>query len=103
MLNKRHITSHQQIQPSQSTVKMNECSYDENKTRRQDIEIYYSFVGKVDLPEQPPDLSDTRAKCRIGTAKFFYTSITSLSHISKGVGHDGGCAGTFGGLTFFDI
>ena len=30
---------------------MYECSYDENKTRRQDIEIYYSFVGKVDLPE----------------------------------------------------
>ena len=30
---------------------MNECSDDENKTRRQDIEIYYSFVGKVDLPE----------------------------------------------------
>ena len=28
-----------------------ECSYDENGTRRQDIEIYYSFVGKVDLPE----------------------------------------------------
>ena len=23
----------------------------ENGTRRQDIEIYYSFVGKVDLPE----------------------------------------------------
>ena len=30
---------------------LNEYSYDENKTRRQDIEIYYSFVGKVDLPE----------------------------------------------------
>ena len=30
---------------------VHECSYDENKTRRQDIEIYYSFVGKVDLPE----------------------------------------------------
>ena len=30
---------------------LNECSYDENKTRRQDIEIYYSFVGKVDLAE----------------------------------------------------
>ena len=30
---------------------LNECSYDENKTRRQDIEIYYSFVGKVGLPE----------------------------------------------------
>ena len=28
-----------------------ECSYDENGTRRQDIEIYYSFVGKIDLPE----------------------------------------------------
>ena len=25
--------------------------YDENKPRRQDIEIYYSFVGKVDLPK----------------------------------------------------
>ena len=30
---------------------LNECSYDENKTRRQNIEIYYSFVGKVALPE----------------------------------------------------
>ena len=30
---------------------VHECSYDENGTRRQDIEIYYSFVGKVDLPE----------------------------------------------------
>ena len=30
---------------------LNECSYDENKTRRQDIEIYYSFVGEVNLPE----------------------------------------------------
>ena len=27
------------------------CGYDENGTRRQDIEIYCSFVGKVDLPE----------------------------------------------------
>ena len=32
-------------------IVVHECSYDENKTRRQDIEIYYSFVGKVDLPE----------------------------------------------------
>ena len=30
---------------------VHECSYDENGTRRQEIEIYYSFVGKVDLPE----------------------------------------------------
>ena len=32
-------------------IVVHECSYDENGTRRQDIEIYYSFVGKVDLPE----------------------------------------------------
>ena len=25
---------------------LNECSYDENKTRRQEIEIYYSFQNK---------------------------------------------------------
>ena len=28
-----------------------ECSYDEDGTCRQGIEIYYSFVGKIDLPE----------------------------------------------------
>ena len=28
---------------------MHECSYDENGTRRQHIEIYCSFVGKIDL------------------------------------------------------
>ena len=32
-------------------IVVHECSYDESGTRRQDIEIYYSFVGKVDLPE----------------------------------------------------
>ena len=32
-------------------ILVHECSYDGNGTRRQDIEIYYSFVGKVDLPE----------------------------------------------------
>ena len=32
-------------------IVVHECSYDENGTRRQDIEIYYSFVGKVDLLE----------------------------------------------------
>ena len=32
-------------------IVVHECSCDENKTRRQDVEIYYSFVGKVDLPE----------------------------------------------------
>lgn len=33
-----------------------------------------------------PDLSDTVAKCRMGTAKKFYTSIASLSDTSKGTG-----------------
>ncbi len=33
------------------TVDLIQMIADENKTRRQDIEIYYSFVGKVDLPE----------------------------------------------------
>ena len=60
-------------------IVVHECSYDENGTRRQDIEIYYSFVGKIDLPEYPPDLSDTMAKCRIGTAKFF-TLLLLLYH-----------------------
>jgi len=27
-------------------------AYDENGTRRQDIDIYYSFVGKVELPDE---------------------------------------------------
>ena len=31
---------------------MEENRYDEEKgSRRQDMEIYYSFVGKIDLPE----------------------------------------------------
>ena len=34
-----------------------------------------------------PDLSDTVAKCRMGTAKKFYTSIASLSHMSKVTGY----------------
>ena len=32
-------------------IVVHECSYDENKTAGREIEIYYSFVGKVDLPE----------------------------------------------------
>ena len=35
-----------------------------------------------------PDLSDTVAKCRMGTAKKFYTSIASLPHTSKVSGHE---------------
>ena len=28
------------------------CEYDENEVRHQRIDIYYSFVGKIDLPEE---------------------------------------------------
>ena len=45
-------------------IVVHECSYDENGTRRQDIEIYYS------------------------NGKIFCTSIASLSHISKISGHE---------------
>ena len=37
-----------------------------------------------------PDLSDTVAKCRMGTAKKFYTSIASLSHTSIAPRHVAG-------------
>ena len=32
-------------------IVVHECWKDEHGTRHQDIEIYYSFVGKVDLPD----------------------------------------------------
>ena len=52
----RRHTSFEELYPTLlrefvEKIVVHECSYDENKTRRQDIEIYYSFVGKVDLPE----------------------------------------------------
>ena len=52
----RRHTSFEELTPTLlrefvEKIVVHECSYDENKTRRQDIEIYYSFVGKVDLPE----------------------------------------------------
>ncbi len=52
----RRHTSFEELTPTLlrefvEKIVVHECNYDENKTRRQDIEIYYSFVGKVDLPE----------------------------------------------------
>ena len=52
----RRHTSFEELTPTLlrefvEKIVVHECSYDENKTRRQDLEIYYSFVGKVDLPE----------------------------------------------------
>ena len=35
-------------------IVVHECSYDENKTRRQDIEIYYSFVARWTCPNNRP-------------------------------------------------
>lgn len=32
-------------------IVVHECYYDDNGLRRQDVDIYYNFVGKVDLPE----------------------------------------------------
>ena len=54
--NRKLYTSFEELTPTLlrefvEKIVVHECSYDENKTRRQDIEIYYSFVGKVDLPE----------------------------------------------------
>ena len=52
---RRHISfeelTHTLLREFIEKIVVHECSYDENGTRRQDIEIYYSFVGKVDLPE----------------------------------------------------
>ena len=52
----RKYTSFEELTPTLlrefiEKIIVHECSYDENKNRRQEIEIYYSFVGKVDLPE----------------------------------------------------
>lgn len=32
-------------------IAVHECSYDGNGTHRQETALYYSFVGKLDLPE----------------------------------------------------
>ena len=49
----RKYTSFEELTPTLlrefvEKIVVHECSYDENGTRRQDIDIYYSFVGKVD-------------------------------------------------------
>ena len=67
-------------------IVVHECSYDENGTRRQDIEIYYSFVARWTCPnDRLPYRYQRQVSDRKG--KIFYTSITSLSHISKITGH----------------
>ena len=53
----RKYTSFEELTPTLlrefiEKIVVHECSYDENKNRIQEIEIYYSFVGKVDLPDE---------------------------------------------------
>ncbi|WP_239079103.1 DUF4368 domain-containing protein, partial [Bifidobacterium longum] len=48
---RHHLTDPPTPNSERPKIVVHECSYDENGTRRQDIEIYYSFVGKIDLPE----------------------------------------------------
>ena len=74
-------------------IVVHECSYDENGTRRQDIEIYYSrFItalsAKLTCPK--PNARPIRHNGQVPdrNGKIFYTSITSLSHISKVPGHE---------------
>ena len=55
-----------------------ECEYDENEVRRQRIDIYYSFVGKIDSPEEKARPIRHPAQVPDRNGKIFYTSITSL-------------------------
>lgn len=52
---RKHIAFEELTPPSlremNEKIVAHECSCDEDGTCRQDIEIYYSFVGKIDLPE----------------------------------------------------
>ena len=52
----RKYTSFEELTPTLlrefvEKIVVHECWKDEQGTRHQDIEIYYSFVGKVDLPD----------------------------------------------------
>ena len=51
-LHSQHRKSHTLLREFIEKIVVHECSYDENGTRRQDIDIYYSFVGKVELPDE---------------------------------------------------
>ncbi len=65
-----------------------ECEYDENEVRHQRIDIYCSFVGKIDLPEEQARPTRHLAQVPDRNGKIFHTSVTSLSHMSKEVRHE---------------
>ena len=53
----RRHTSFEELTPTLlrefiEKIVVHECTYDENNNRRQNIDIYYSFVGKVELPDE---------------------------------------------------
>ena len=83
----RRHTSFEELTPTLlrefvEKIVVHECSYDENKTRRQDIEIYYSFCWQGGLARITARPIRHNAQVPDRNGKIFYTSITSLSHIS---------------------
>ncbi len=84
----RRHTSFEELTPTLlrefvEKIVVHECSYDENKTRRQDIEIYYSFCWQGGLARITARPIRHNAQVPDRNGKIFYTSITSLSHIVK--------------------
>ena len=53
---KKHLAfeelTHTLLREMVEKIVVYECEYDESNTRRQKIDIYYSFVGRIDLPEE---------------------------------------------------
>ena len=69
-------------------IVVHECSYDENGTRRQDIEFITALSARLTCPK--PNARPIRHNAQVPdrNGKIFYTSITSLSHISKEPGYE---------------
>ena len=69
-------------------IVVHECSYDENGTRRQDIEIYYIFRRQDRLARITARPIRHNGQVSDRNGKIFCTSIASLSHISKKPGYE---------------
>ena len=83
----RKYTSFEELTPTLlrefvEKIVVHECSYDENGTRRQDIDIYYSFVGKVEPARMTARPIRRNAQTPDRNGKIFYTSTDSLYHTS---------------------
>lgn len=66
-------------------IVIHECYCDDNGIRRQDVDIYYNFVGKVDFAGVTPELSGAMRKRRMGTAKIF--TLSTLLYQTRANGH----------------